>query len=244
MPRRSRPTRPTDRPTTGNGPPSSRRTTWARRSKWPNKIAQQFSDSRQAWFVLGYTQEAQRRPEVRRPRATSKSLALPQIPAAGGTAITDAAIQQRLDLVSYVTAITDPRLAIAAAVNEVNTALQGTHSRPRLAVERRHPGDDGPHDQHRRTGQRITPPAYFVAFHSGMLAAYGSLESACDAAGDRGLLLRRDRAHVRPEGPQRRDRRLQPERRGGDLADQRLLRSGTAHRAGSVGLSRIVCTPA
>ncbi len=100
------------------------RMTWGQALEVATKITDRFSGSRQAWFVLGYTQEAKGDLDS---AATSytRSLALPQIPEEGGTAITDKAVQQRLDLVSYVTAITEPRLAIAAAVNEVNTALQG-----------------------------------------------------------------------------------------------------------------------
>jgi tetratricopeptide (TPR) repeat protein len=142
------------------------------------KITQRFSDSRQAWFVLGYTQEAQ---GDLGSAASSyiKSLALPQIAPKGGTAITDTALQQRLDLVSYVTAITEPRLAIAAAVNEVNTALQGTTpdtaslSRAATQVTTVLTTNIG-------ELAKIRPPAYFTAFHSGMLAAYDALESACE----------------------------------------------------------------
>lgn len=143
------------------------------------KIVQQFAASRQAWFVLGYTQEA--RGDLEDAGSSyEKSLTLPQDPASGDTAISDAQLQQRLDLVSYVTAITDPRMTIAAAVNEVNTALQGTAPDPAL-LSNAATQVTTVLTTNIAALRKITPPAYFVAFHSGMLAAYGSLESACDA---------------------------------------------------------------
>ena len=142
------------------------------------KITQQFSDSRQAWFVLGYTQEARGDLEAAASSYT-KSLGLPQIPAAGGTAITDTTLQHRLDLVSYVTAITEPRLAIAAAVNEVNTALQGTTT-DAASLSGAASQVTTVLTSNIAELAKITPPAYFAAFHSGMLAAYGSLESAAE----------------------------------------------------------------
>jgi tetratricopeptide (TPR) repeat protein len=142
------------------------------------KITQQFSDSRQAWFVLGYTQEAQG--DLKSAVSSyTKSLELPQIPAAGGTPITDTEVQQRLDLVSYVTAITEPRLAIAAAVNNVNTALAGT-TPDAAALSTSAAQVTTVLTSNIAELARITPPAYFAAFHSGMLAAYGGLESACE----------------------------------------------------------------
>jgi tetratricopeptide (TPR) repeat protein len=143
------------------------------------RITQRFSDSRQAWFVLGYTQEAQG--DLKSAASSyNKSLALPMSVAAGGAAITDSALQQRIDLVSYVTAITEPRLAIAAAVNEVNAALQGA-APDAATLSGAATRVTAVLTSNIAELAKVTPPAYFAAFHLGMLAAYGSLESACEA---------------------------------------------------------------
>jgi len=142
------------------------------------KITVQFPDSREAWFVLGYTEEV-KGDLVAATSSYTKSLALPEMTAAGGTGIGDMTVRQRLDLVTYITAITEPRVAIASAVNEVNTILAGENpdsaalsdatSQAVLVL-----------DTNIVRLESMTVPAYFVAFHAGMLTAYDALQSACD----------------------------------------------------------------
>lgn len=137
----------------------------------------QFADSRQAWFVLGYTQEARGDLESALFSYT-RSLALPETAATDGADITEQTVRQRLDLVSYVLAITEPRVAIAASVNQVNAALQDTTPDASLLSSAADLVATALSTNIAEL-EKVTPPAYFASFHSGMLSAYGALESAC-----------------------------------------------------------------
>jgi len=142
------------------------------------KITVRFPDSREAWFVLGYTEEA-KGDFVAATSSYTRSLTLPEKTATGDTGISDMTVRKRLDLVTYVTAITEPRVAIASAVNEVNTILTGENP-DAVTLSNATSQAVVILDTNIARLESMTVPAYFAVFHAGMLAAYDALQSACD----------------------------------------------------------------
>jgi hypothetical protein len=143
------------------------------------ETTRQFPTSRLAWFELGFAQEAQGELAAA-VQSYATCLQYPQNGVPGGAPADDALVHKRLDLVTYVTAITDPRVAISDAVGQVNSALEattpGTGSLTGAAAQMA-----TVLSTNIERLQKITPPAYFADFHSGMLAGYGDIKSACDA---------------------------------------------------------------
>jgi tetratricopeptide (TPR) repeat protein len=143
------------------------------------EATKQFPDSRQAWFELGFAQEAQGAlPDAVQSYTTC--LRYPQDAANGGNLLDDAAVHKRLDLVTYVTGITDPRVAIADAIAQVNGALQAT-TPDAAALSSALTQADNTLSTNIALLQKVIPPAYFADFHSSMLTAYGAVKTACEA---------------------------------------------------------------
>jgi tetratricopeptide (TPR) repeat protein len=143
------------------------------------ETTRQFPTSRLAWFELGFAQEAQGELAAAAQSYTT-CLQHPQDSAPGAALASDALVHKRLDLVTYVTAITGPREAIAGAVAEVNTALDATTANA-TSLSSAATQVATVMTTNIDLLQKVTPPAYFADFHSGMLAAYGNIKSACDA---------------------------------------------------------------
>jgi hypothetical protein len=152
---------------------------YAEALKLATETTRQFPTSRLAWFELGFAQEAQGELAA---AAQSYATCL-QYPedSASSPAPADALVHKRLDLVTYVTAITDPRVAIAGAVAQVNSALDATSSDTTTSLGSAAAQVATVVSTNVDQLQKVTPPAYFADFHSGMLAAYGDIKIACDA---------------------------------------------------------------
>ncbi len=142
------------------------------------KTTERFPGSRQAWFALGYAQEAGGDLSSAADSYT-KAAALPQSTDPGVGQLADTVIQERLALVSYVLAITEPRTAIASAVNQVNTALQDAAAQP-AALAAAAGQVTSVLSAKMAELQKIVAPEYFASFHAGMLKAYGDLATACE----------------------------------------------------------------
>lgn len=143
------------------------------------QATKKFPTSRVAWFELGFAQESLN--ELPAAVASyAKSLQLPQDATATGTPIDDAAVRKRLDLVRYVVAITAPRQAIAGAIAQVDTALQGT-TLDKAAVSTATSRATTILDANIATLEQVQPPAYFADFNASMLSGYRDLKTACAA---------------------------------------------------------------
>ncbi len=156
------------------------------------RITQLFPGSREGWFALGFTQEANGDlgPAV---ESYTACLALGDPDSPGGGAIDDTFVQERLELCTYVSAIGEPRVAIADAVNRLNDSLEEPDpDMPTLA------GAAGSVSTVVEANivelEKIVAPSSFSAFQTGMLTAYRDLQAACDdlaaaaLEGDSGLL--------------------------------------------------------
>jgi hypothetical protein len=143
------------------------------------ETTQKFPTSRLAWFELGFAQEAQG-DLVAAAQSYTACLRYPDAGAPGGMPANDSLVRKRLDLVTYVTAITDPRVAIAEAVGRTNSALKATTPDATFLAGAASQMATVMTANIERL-RKIAPPAYFADFHSGMLAAYGDVKSACDA---------------------------------------------------------------
>lgn len=143
------------------------------------QIAGLFPETRQAWFVLGFTQEANG--DVESAAASySKSLGLPQSAGLPGEEIDETLVLGRLDLCSYILAVADPRVAIADAVNQVGTAFQAA-TPDNAALSRTASQVTAVLSVNIDELRKIAPPADFATFHTGMLGAYADLKTACEA---------------------------------------------------------------
>jgi hypothetical protein len=89
-------------------------------------------------------------------------------------------VRKRLDLVRYVVAITAPRQAIAGAIAQVDTALQGT-TLDKAAISTATSRATTILDANIATLEQVQPPAYFADFNASMLSGYRDLKTACAA---------------------------------------------------------------
>ena len=147
--------------------------------EWATETTRQFPTSRLAWFELGFAQEAQGELAAAA-QSYITCLQYPQGSAPDAAPASDALVHKRLDLVTYVTAITDPRVAMADAVVQINGALDATTTDATSvssAAAQVATVMSSNIDQLRK----VTPPAYFADFHSGMLTAYEDIKTACGA---------------------------------------------------------------
>jgi tetratricopeptide (TPR) repeat protein len=144
------------------------------------ETTRQFATSRLAWFELGFAQEAQGELAAAAQSYTT-CLQYPAGSTPGSALASDVLVHKRLDLVTYVTAITDPRVAIAGAVAQVNSALDATTTDAATSLSSAAAQAAAVVSTNADELQKVTPPAYFADFHSSMLAAYGAVKSACDA---------------------------------------------------------------
>jgi tetratricopeptide (TPR) repeat protein len=143
------------------------------------RATKQFPTSRLAWYQLGYAQEAL----FQFPAAIDSYQKCLQCPAAepnpSGTPVTDADVQKRMDLVSYMVGITAPRQAIAAAIGTVQTAFKAS-TPDKAAVSAVTAQAITVLTDNLSALEQVQVPAHFAEFNSSMLTAYRDLKTACD----------------------------------------------------------------
>ena len=152
---------------------------YARALTLASQATRQFPTSRQAWFELGFVQETQGQPAAAVQSYTT-CLQYAQGGTTGGKVLDDATVRERLDLVTYVAVIADPRGTISDAVAKVNSALQATIP-DTAALSSAVIQANSVLSTNIALLRKVAPLAYFADFHSGMLTAYDAIKTACEA---------------------------------------------------------------